>query len=313
MIVTVTLNPSLDMVYKVPHLVVDDVNRVAEVAKTAGGKGLNVTRVLHQLGAEVTATGLIGGNIGRYLTDQLDETGISHDFYSIDGETRHSIAILHDNGQQTELLETGPTIAVEELLGFSQKFAKLSMVGDVLTLSGSMPPGVPKDYYQKLIANTDKPVLLDTSGESLLVSLSGDKKPFLIKPNLSEIQDVLNIKIDEKDLDQIKAALHNPLFEGVEWVVVTLGGSGAVAKHGANFYQVSIPKIKVVSPVGSGDSTIAGLAYAISQGINDEELLKTGMVTGILNTMENRTGWINAENYDELYEQVQVVRLDRHV
>lgn len=307
MIVTVTLNPSLDMAYKVPHLVMDDVNRVADVAKTAGGKGLNVTRVLHQLGTDVIATGLIGGNIGNYLTDQLNETGVSHDFYNINGETRHSIAILHDDGKQTELLETGPTITPEELLGFSQKFAELSTVGDVLTLSGSVPPGVPKDYYQKLIAHTDKPVLLDTSGESLLASLMGEKKPFLIKPNLSEIQDVLDIKIDAGDLEQIKAALNNKLFKGVEWVVVTLGGQGAIAKHRDIFYQVSIPKIEVVSPVGSGDSTIAGLAYGISQGMSDEDLLKNGMVTGMLNTRESQTGWINVAHFDELFEQVKVV------
>lgn len=309
MILTVTMNPSLDMAYTVPHLVIDDVNRSVSVAKTAGGKGLNVTRVLHLMETEVAATGLIGGNIGKYVTDQLDETGISHDFYPIKGETRHSIAILHDEGKQTEVLESGPEVSKEEIAGFLDKFAELVSEADVLTISGSLPKGFDPDFYQVLIEKSgEAKVLLDTSGESLKQSLLGKKKPFLIKPNLSELQDLVGHELSLDDLEGLKKELTSELFEGVEGIVVSMGGQGAVAKYQDEFYRVEIPKIKVVSPVGSGDATLAGLARGVSQKLGVDALLKTGMVAGMLNTQEARTGWINMDNFGKLFWGIKVTR-----
>lgn len=307
MILTVTMNPSLDMAYTVPHLVIDDVNRSVSVAKTAGGKGLNVTRVLHLMEAEVTATGLIGGNIGKFVTDQLDETGISHDFYPIHGETRHSIAILHDDGNQTEVLESGPEVSKDEIEGFLDKYSSLVSDAEVLTISGSLPKGFDPDFYQVLIEKSgEAKVLLDTSGESLKQSLLGKKKPYLIKPNLSEIQDLVGHELSLEDLAGLKEELHSELFAGVEWIVISLGGAGAIAKHQEKFYRVEIPKINVVSPVGSGDSTLAGLARGVSQKLGDDALLKTGMVAGMLNTQEERTGWINMDNFGKLFWGIKI-------
>ena len=304
MIVTVTMNPSLDMAYALPHLVIDDVNRVARVEKTAGGKGLNVTRVLHQLNRDVLATGLIGGNIGNYLTDQLDAAKIAHAFYPINNETRHSIAILHETGYQTELLEAGPEITETEAQEFFKHFQTLAKKAEVLTMSGSLPKGLAVDFYQQLIqAQPEIPVLLDTSGKSLAACLEGTHKPFLIKPNLSELQDLFGRSVTLADL---KAALTNERFSGIEWIVVSLGSDGAVAKHRDVFYRVTIPKIAVVNPVGSGDATLAGLASAVAQQLTDEELLKTGMTAGMLNAQESKTGWINVQNFALLYEQIKV-------
>lgn len=310
MIVTVTMNPSLDMAYALPHLVIDDVNRVASVEKTAGGKGLNVTRVLHQLGADVTATGLIGGNIGRFITDQLDDSGISHAFYPINGETRHSIAILHDDSNQTELLETGPEVSAEEKAGFLQEFKEMSSKAEVITISGSLPKGLPADFYQELIAgNPTVPVLLDTSGATLEASLKGSSKPFLIKPNLSELQTLVGSVVSLEDMAGLKDVLSSELFAGLEWIVISMGGQGALAKHGSDFYRVEIPKISIVNPVGSGDSTIAGLACGIAKGLDPEDILKTGMVAGMLNAQEAKTGWIKKENFDDLYRKISVSAL----
>ncbi|MDO4205598.1 MAG: PfkB family carbohydrate kinase, partial [Streptococcus gallolyticus] len=135
MILTVTLNPSIDISYPLDELTLDTVNRVSEVKKTAGGKGLNVTRVLSEIGDNVTATGFIGGKLGDFLTSRLDQNGIQHRFFPIHGETRNCIAILHE-GLQTEVLEAGPMIDRDEADGFLNHFRYLCPSYDVITISG---------------------------------------------------------------------------------------------------------------------------------------------------------------------------------
>lgn len=121
MIVTVTLNPSVDMNYKLDNLAIDTVNRVTDVTKTAGGKGLNVTRVLRQLGEEVTATGFTGGHLGAFITENVEKLGVDAQFIEIEGQTRNCIAVIHD-GKQTEILEAGPSISTPDKEKFLQAF-----------------------------------------------------------------------------------------------------------------------------------------------------------------------------------------------
>lgn len=309
MIVTVTMNPSIDISYPIKQLKLDDINRVSRVSKTAGGKGLNVTRVIHELGGSVKATGIVGGHLGNHLKEQLDSAGIEHDFYPISQEIRNSIAILHDDNSQTEILETGPTMTEADIEGFLAAFQRLLSKTKLLTISGSLAKGLPTDFYAQLIIEAKEKgvdVLLDTSGEALKEALRGNVKPKLIKPNLTEINDLLQLQMDSNQPEQLKQALNHSLFKGVEWIVVTLGGYGAIVKHNDLFYRATIPKINVVNPVGSGDATIAGLAYALSQYDSDKKTIKTGMTTGMLNALESMTGHINTDNFHELYNQIEV-------
>lgn len=126
MILTITMNPSVDISYSFESFSEDTVNRVDKVRKTAGGKGLNVTRVLNQLGAEVSASGLLGGFLGEQIRSELDESGINQSFTQISGETRNCIAILHE-GRQTEILEKGPTITEEEATLFWKSLSERSV------------------------------------------------------------------------------------------------------------------------------------------------------------------------------------------
>ena len=309
MILTVTMNPSIDISYPIESLKLDDINRVSEVSKTAGGKGLNVTRVIYELGGSVKATGVVGGHLGNQIKEQLDTVGISHDFYSISQETRNSIALLHDNGKQTEVLESGPNVTRSEMEGFIATFQRLLDHAELITISGSLAKGLPNDFYAQLILSAKEKgvdTLLDTSGKALNEALRGEQKPKLIKPNLTEINDLLKTDLDSEQPEKLKQALTHPLFQGVEWIVVTLGGEGAVVKHNELFYHATLPKIDVVNPVGSGDATIAGLAYAVSHFESDENTIKTGMTTGMLNALESVTGHINRDNFQRLYNQVQV-------
>lgn len=309
MILTVTLNPAVDISYPLDTLVIDDVNRVTQVSKTAGGKGLNVSRVLHLMNQELLATGIVGGHIGNFIKQKLDEDHIQHAFFEIKQESRNAIAILHDGGQQTEILEAGPTISQADAQAYLAFYETLLPRVNTVTLSGSLPGGLSNDYYAKMVTmarDAGVNAILDTSGISLAASLAAPVKPTLIKPNETEIAQLIGHSVDVNHLAALKHSLQEAVFEDVEWLVVSLGAAGAFAKHNNRFYRVTIPKIHVENPVGSGDATLAGLAMGIDANASDEIILKTGMTTGMLNTMEKQTGFVNPELFETYFEQVIV-------
>ena len=306
MILTVTLNPSIDISYPLEELKLDTVNRVSEVSKTAGGKGLNVTRVLAESGETVGATGFVGGTNGQFIKTHLPRD-VQSFFYDILGDTRNCIAILHE-GNQTEILEAGPEIIRTEALGFLHHFKLLMPTADVVAISGSIPTGLPVDYYASLIeiaGEAGSKVVLDSSGKSLEAVLHSPFKPTVIKPNREELSQLLGRDVSA-DFEDLKEVLKDSLFEGIEWIIVSLGGDGAFAKHEDVFYKVDIPKIEVVNPVGSGDSTVAGISAGLSSGKDDAALLTHAMVLGMLNAQEKMTGHVNMAHYDDLYQQINV-------
>ncbi|MDU6522683.1 MAG: PfkB family carbohydrate kinase, partial [Enterococcus sp.] len=222
------------------------------------------------------------------------------------------IAILHE-GNQTEILEAGPTVSEEETALFLKKFQELVQRATVVTLSGSLAKGFPSNFYQQLIeiAKTQNAkVLLDTSGESLKQVLKGKTKPYLIKPNLEELEGLLGKEFSLKDLSAIKEALLAPIFTEIEWIVVSLGKAGALAKHRESFYRIEIPTIEVVNPVGSGDSTIAGFAYALAEGLETEDQLKLCMATGMANAQERRTGHVDPAKVQTHFKKIAVKKIE---
>ena len=280
MILTVTMNPSVDTRYQLDELIIDDVNRVTP-EKTAGGKGLNVARVLGQLGDDVVATGLLGGHMGAYMAELMDANGINNDFVPIKGETRICLNILHA-GNQTELLESGPTIAPEELDAFTAKFTELAGKADVVTISGS----------------------------SLEAALKSEVKPELVKPNLTEINGLLGTSFTTDDVDELRAALASDArFSDIPWVVVSMGAAGSVGFHNGRAFRAKTPDIPAVNATGSGDSTIAGFAHAIAAGADDETVLRTANTCGKLNAMDPMTGHLVMDRWDEVYNGVVVTEL----
>ncbi|ASN04208.1 hexose kinase [Virgibacillus necropolis] len=307
MILTVTLNPAVDISYKLETFSLDTVNRVSDTSKTAGGKGLNVTRVLQQLGEDVGATGFLGGSLGDFIRGEL--SGIEDYFVNIQGDTRNCIAVIHE-GRQTEILESGPAITEGEAALFLEKFSEHMRDVDIVTISGSLPKGLADDYYEKCITIAsfhDVPVLLDTKGELLKKTLKS--KPFLIKPNLDELGDLLGKEVDEET--EIVEALKTSLLNDIPWVVVTNGANGAFVKQGQNIYRVTAPKVNAVNPVGSGDSVIAGFAAGLSRGLADTQLIKFGLAMGVLNAMEEKTGHVNLNHLDWCAEQIRVEQVSR--
>lgn len=306
MILTITLNPSVDIQYRLPDYQEDAVNRVSDVSKTAGGKGLNVARVLQQLGEDVAASGFLGGSLGNFIGLELTRLGIQNSFVPISGATRNCIAIIH-NGKQTEILESGPEISQEEANKFLTAFRNYAKQAKVITISGSLPKGLRNDYYAKMLqiaAEEETPVLLDTKGDTLRQTLLNNQKPYLIKPNQEEIADLLgecNLSIDS-----IRQALKSPIFKDITWVVVTLGEAGALVRYKDNVYRVHSPQVQAINPVGSGDSVIAGFASGISRELDGTDLIKFGLAMGVLNVMEQQTGYINPDNIDWCVNEIKI-------
>ena len=150
--------------------------------------------------------------------------------------------------------------------------------------------------------------ILDSSGQSLEEVLISNVKPTVIKPNIYELSQLLKYKVTS-DIKELKTAVNQPIFNDIEWIIVSLGSEGAFAKHNHKFYKVNIPNIKVVNPVGSGDSTVAGIASALIHQQTDEELLKKANAFGMLNAMEQQTGHINTDEFDEIFKQIEVIEV----
>lgn len=313
MLLTVTMNPSVDISYRLDKLTIDGVNRTDKVSKTAGGKGLNVTRVAKQAGLEVAATGILGGYLGEFIKKNIENEEVHQEFYKIDQESRNCIAILHE-GYQTEILESGPTISKQENKGFIEYFERVlqSDKYSLITISGSLPVGMDTSVYRTMIRMANEvniPVILDASGDSLSDVLDDENLQLkAIKPNIDELNAIENNTITQ-NIDEILSLLSTERYVGCEWIVVSLGGDGALVKYQNDYYRVKIPEIKVVNPVGSGDATVAGMALGLLKNQTSEEVMKTAMTTGVLNTMNEKTGHIDMDQYDEIFNQIVVEKL----
>ncbi|WP_430875971.1 hexose kinase [Gilliamella sp. G0441] len=311
MILTITMNPSVDIAYPLNKLIIDDINRVSNVKKTAGGKGLNVTRGIKFSGIPVLASGIIGGTTGEYIKKQLDKDNIAYCFYTTKQESRNCIAILHE-GNQTEILESGPELDNNDVEQFLNHYETMLEQAKIITISGSLPQGFPIDFYVKLIEQAEKrqiPVLLDSSGNMLYATLISKHKPYLIKPNKEELQQIIEMKIDADDTHSLIQALNHPLLSDIPIIVISLGKNGAFARCHHQYYQASIPQIKVINPVGSGDITLAGLAVSLHENESIEVMLARAMTMGMLNAMESQTGFVNMRHYDHYYQQVKITKI----
>ena len=207
MILTVTLNAAIDKRYVVDDFKVGKVNRVRECTYVPGGKGLNVSKPASIYGAEVVATGFVGGHAGNYIEAALKPFGIKSAFYHVEAESRSCINIWDEvNHVQTEFLEPGFTLTEADFEGFEKKFRQLVKDASVVAMSGSVPKGLDGSAYQrlvKIVKDAGKPVILDTSGKLLEEGIKA--APTLIKPNIDEIRMLTGKHCDDIN-DIIEAA-----------------------------------------------------------------------------------------------------------
>ncbi|MDU2354250.1 MAG: PfkB family carbohydrate kinase, partial [Anaerococcus sp.] len=226
-------------------------------------------------------------------------------FVDIGEDTRNCIAVLHE-GNQTEILEKGPTITTTEENDFIEKLDEITKGCDYINVSGSLPNGLNASFYERIIAyakEKNKFISVDTSGKTLETIINAGVKPDLIKPNESEIGDVLKTEVSKDNLVDI--LLREP-FKDIRYIIASMGKDGAVVKIDNKVYKANVPEVEAINPVGSGDSSLAGAIYAISKDKDDIDIIKTSMTCGLLNVLNKEIAHINMDDFDKYYEQIEV-------
>src|SRR4030042_4387357 len=296
MVYTVTLNPALDRTLWVKRIKPDDSNRIEKEERYAGGKGIDVSKVLTTFGVNNMALGFVGGFAGEELEGRLLNEGISCDFIRISGETRTNI-IVNDmsTGMQTIFSASGPEIKPYELMKMIHKVEKLGKP-DIVTISGSLPPGIHPEIYRKIIeiAKSRKAkVILDTDGDALKVGIQGF--PDIIKPNVHELSRLVDLKLIT--MDEITRAAQSVHKQGVGIVLVSMGAKGILLFSRKERYLASPPKVKVKNTIGAGDSAVAGFVYGLVRGKSLKKALINAVAAGTATTLRPGTALCQKEDF----------------
>lgn len=300
MIYTVTLNPSLDVIVSVKDFQTGKTNRTDAEYIFAGGKGINVSKVLKNLGLESVALGFLAGFTGEEIQRQLEEDGLSTDFVKVaEGISRINWKLVSIEG--TEINGQGPKISVEEAAAFLQKLENLQK-GDILFLSGSIPASLPGDFYEQIMDRVKEAgvsVILDATGESLLKGSS--HTPFLIKPNHHELGEIFRVEIEGTE-DAVFYG-HKLQEAGAENVLVSLAGKGAVLLTlNGQILIAEAPQGAVQNTVGAGDAMLAGFLAGWLETEDYEHALRVAVATGSASAFSK--GFATKEEIRNLLPQI---------
>ena len=309
MIVTVTLNPAIDKTVEIDELLPGGLNRIQKVEYDAGGKGINVSKTIQQLGGTSIAAGFLGGNAGKIIETVLNDSGIQNDFIWVDGETRTNTKVYEKNGEVTELNEPGPEIAPEHLEQLIKKLEGYADENTLFVLAGSIPNGVDQTVYATITERVHRrgaKVLLDADGELFRSGLEAG--PDMIKPNRVELEEYagFDYRASIEELLQTAKGLQS---KGIQTVAVSMGRGGAMfVREG---YEVRCPAltVKAHSTVGAGDAMVAALSYAWSQNLDNEQTVQLCMAAsaGAVTTIGTKPP--TRELVDELMKQVVIEQL----
>ena len=308
MIVTVTMNPAIDKTVEIDTLCPGGLNRIQRVEYDAGGKGINVSKTIKELGGESIAVGFLGGNSGRTIENVLNQKGIRNDFVWVEQETRTNTKVFEKSGELTELNEPGPVISPEQSQELLDKISAYASEGTLVILAGSIPSGVDSDIYAQIIQMVHEKggkVLLDADGKLFREAL--EAVPDIIKPNRVELEEYMGIDYRASEKELLDAA-EKFLESGIETIAVSMGKSGAMFVRDG--YQVKCPALSVKShsTVGAGDAMVAALAYAWDQKLGSEDTVKLCMAAsaGAVTTVGTKPP--SREVVDELINRVVIQR-----
>ena len=308
-IYTVTLNPALDKTVRIPNFAVDQVNRITWIRQDAGGKGINVSKVIAKLGGESTAIAVLAGQTGQWIANALVENNIKVQAITVPGETRTNLKVVDtESGTNTDINGPGPEVTDSVLEQALVDVISKTSAGDIVVLSGSLPRGASIDTYGRwthALRDAGLKVYLDADGAALSAGL--EQKPYFTKPNDHELSAMLNRELT--NVDEIATATSEIVAGGIDTVCVSMGGNGAVYATANEVWYAGPVKVKVGSTVGAGDSVVAAFAFADAQGLSTEDTLRLAMATGAANVMESGTQAAERSVVDSLIEKVQLTRL----
>lgn len=309
MIITLTMNPAIDKTAELEELKVGELNRLKNVMMDAGGKGINVSKTIKNLEGNSIAYGLIAGNSGSFIENELDQLHIQHDFLRIEGNTRTNLKVLDKDKVLTELNESGPAPSDDELLLLKNKISDQLNKNDILVISGSVPANVPTHYYYDLIQiahQKEAKVILDADGPLFKEGVKAN--PSIIKPNKFELCQYYNVSENIDDEEIVKLA-RKFISDGVEIVAVSMGSKGALFISKSEAMKVNALKINAHSSVGAGDAMVAAIAYSLDNEYNLEKLVKLSVATSAGAVVTEGTKPPTKALVDELIEQVVIEKI----
>jgi len=309
LIATVTLNPSLDRHVAVENLVLDDTNRWVSFKREPGGKGINVSRVVKELGGGTTAYGFVGGFAGRALKAILKQQGVPCDFTPIRAEIRRNFIITDLKTHcQTRISAPGPRVSAGELEKLVVKITSIKPKPCYIVMAGSVPPGVPYYIYRDLIQKMKGfgiTTVLDSADLWLQEGIKA--RPDVVKPNMREAQTAMGVDLANEE--DIIYAVKTLISGGIGIAAISRGREGMIIGDKNAVYKVVPPGVDVMSTVGAGDSTVAGLVFKLSSGGNLEEASRFAVAAGTAATLTPGTELCHMRDVERLLPLIKIERL----
>ncbi|KRN27028.1 1-phosphofructokinase [Liquorilactobacillus mali] len=300
MIYTVTVNPSIDYIVRLKELTLGEVNRMDYDAKLPGGKGINVSRILRELGQDNIALGFLGGFTGDFVEESLKAKNLKTKFTHIAADTRINVKVKAQD--ETEINGKGPEISSEEVDVFKKQFDKLTE-NDVVILSGSLVPSLSKDFYFELIElirNKGADFVIDTTGESLMRTLK--EHPLVVKPNHHELAELFGVKLN--GIPDIVKYGKKLLDLGAKHVLISMAGDGGLLITPDKVYYSKAPKGTVINSVGAGDSMIGGFVGTFAATKNSLESFRYGLACGSATAFSEDLA--DRAKIDEILPQIKI-------
>lgn len=311
MIITLTLNPAIDKTAEINDFKVNKVNRVISIRLDAGGKGINVSKVVNTLGGNTVAMGIIAGNNGNFIKNYLDRNRIKNDFVMEKGETRVNLKVVDNiNHTHTDINEnfTVSKGILDKVKGkIIEKLTKSKDENNIVVLSGSIPQGLSKFTYKEIaeaVKSTNAKVILDAEGALFINGI--DASPYLVKPNIDELKSTFNKEINSP-LDVVNISRENIISKGVTYVAVSMGGDGSLFVSKDKAFLVKGFKVKVKSTVGAGDSMVAALAFAIE---NNYTIEKAAALASAASTATVITEGSQPGKKEDIYEFLKKIEIE---
>ncbi|HUE95769.1 MAG TPA: 1-phosphofructokinase family hexose kinase [Longimicrobiaceae bacterium] len=305
-IVTVTMNPAVDASSSTDRVAADEKLRCEPLEREPGGGGINVARAIGKLGGDALALYPAGGTMGELLGELLEPEPLRHQRLDIAGSTRENVTIRESGSdRQYRFVMPGPELEQAEWQAVLESIAGLDPAPDFVVGSGSLPEGVPDDFFARLAETSQSRgarFVLDTSGDALREGLS--EAVFLVKPNLRELGQVAGRDVAE-DPDQERATREIIDQGRAELVVVSLGGAGVLLVTGSHVERIPAPTVPIRSKVGAGDSTVAGIVLGLARGMEIEDAVRLGVAAGAAAVMTPGSELCRREDTERFYDRIR--------
>ncbi|HHF3059464.1 TPA: 1-phosphofructokinase [Vibrio diabolicus] len=307
-VVTITLNPALDLTGSVNELNVGSVSLVQQSNLHAAGKGVNVAKVLSDLGADVTVTGFLGKDNPELFHQLFNDIGVKNEFVEVQGATRINVKLVEASGNVSDINFPGVQVTADEIARFEETLFRLAETHDYFVLAGSLPGGVTAEQcaaWIKALHQQGKKVLFDSSKAAFKSGI--EAHPWLIKPNDEELGDFVGEHLETPE--QCQAAAQTLSDKGIENIVVSMGADGVMWLNQGKWLRAQPPRMNVVSTVGAGDTLVAGLCWGHMQLMPKNDLLRFATALSALAVSQVGVGLTSQEELENIKQQTEVSEL----